>query len=34
MEEWINMDASVGRGRVLSLLQMEAFVGSAPYRYT
>ncbi|CAM9663208.1 unnamed protein product [Pylaiella littoralis] len=33
LEEWISMDAGTGRGRVMSLSEMEAFVGHAPHRY-
>eukprot|EP00752_Nemacystus_decipiens_P009215 g8230.t2 len=34
MDEWIRMDAASGRGRVMSLDEMEAFVAHAPHRYT
>lgn len=34
MNEWINMDATTGRGRVLNLEDMEAFVGRGPHRFT
>lgn len=34
MDEWVSMDASTGRGRVMTLPEMEAFVGQSPHRYT
>ncbi|CAM9216439.1 unnamed protein product [Ectocarpus sp. 13 AM-2016] len=34
MNEWINMDATTGRGRVLNLDEMEAFVARGPHRFT
>lgn len=34
IDEWISMDATTGRGRVMSLDEMEAFAQHAPHRYT
>jgi len=34
MNEWINMDAATGRGRVMSLREMVEFVQHSPHRYT
>lgn len=34
MEEWVSMDPGTGRGHVMNLGQMEAFVTHTPHRYT